>query len=190
MVLPSSDLPDPGPRRVLIAGASGVGKTSVARRVEQVAGLPHTEIDALFHGPNWTMLPEFVESVEAFTTEERWVTEWQYATQLGDLLTSRADTLVLLDYSVATHMWRLVRRTLRRRLRRIELWNGNVEPPLHTIVTDPEHIIRWGWKGRAKLRRRVDAAERSWPNLRVVRLRSQAEANEWLLGLRRPSLNG
>lgn len=114
---------------MLVAGASGVGKTSVAPRIEQRLGLPHTEIDALFHGPNWTMLPGFVESVEAFSAEERWVTEWQYATQLGDLLTSRADTLVLLDYSVATHMSRLVRRTLRRRLWRIELWNGNVEPP-------------------------------------------------------------
>lgn len=169
---------------MLIAGAAGVGKTSVARRVEQVAGLPHTEIDALFHGPDWTMLPGFVGSVEAFTSEECWVTEWQYATQLGDLLTSRADTLVLLDYSVSTHMARLVRRTLRRRLRRIELWNGNVEPPLHTIFTDPEHIVRWGWKGRAKMRRRVDVAERAWPNLRVVRLRSQAEAEEWLRNLR------
>lgn len=88
---------DPPPRRVLVAGASGVGKTSVAPRIEQRLGLPHTEIDALFHGPNWTMLPGFVESVEAFSAEERWVTEWQYATQLGDLLTSRADTLVLLD---------------------------------------------------------------------------------------------
>lgn len=171
---------DPPPRRVLVAGASGVGKTSVARRIEQRLGLPHTEIDALFHGPNWTMLPGFVESVEAFSAEERWVTEWQYATQLGDLLTSRADTLVLLDYSVATHMSRLVRRTLRRRLWRIELWNGNVEPPLHTILTDPEHIVRWGWKGRARVRRRTDAAGQAWPTLRVVRLRSQGETDEWL----------
>lgn len=108
------------------------------------------------------------------------MTEWQYATQLGDLLTSRADTLVLLDYSVATHMSRLVRRTLRRRLWRIEPRNGNVEPPLHTILADPEHIVRWGWKGRATVRRRTDAAGQAWPTLRVVRLRSQGETDEWL----------
>ncbi|PPF73421.1 AAA family ATPase [Pseudoclavibacter sp. Z016] len=176
--------PESAPRRVLIAGAAGVGKTAVARQVERNANLPHTEIDALFHGPGWTVQRGFLESVDAFTSEERWVTEWQYATQLGDLLTSRADTLVFLDYSVWTHMSRLVRRTLRRRLRRVELWNGNIEPPLHTILVDPEHIVRWGWKGRAKIRRRVDAAERARPNLRVIRLRSQAEADDWLRSLR------
>ncbi|WP_346276153.1 hypothetical protein [Pseudonocardia sp.] len=36
----------------------------------------------------------------------------------------------------------LVRRTVRRRLHRVELWNGNIEPPLWTVFTDREHILR------------------------------------------------
>jgi len=174
------DLLSPPPRRVLIAGPSGVGKTVLAQRVEGAAGLPHTEIDALFHGPGWTEQPDFVDSVDAFTRAPRWTTEWQYTTQLGELLPSRADTLVWLDLPVTVHMSRLVSRTVRRRLLRTELWNGNVEGPLHAIFRDPEHIIRWGWSGRAKLRRRVAAVEREHPHLQVVRLRSQRDVEAWL----------
>lgn len=174
---------DPMPRRMLVAGASGTGKTTLGRRVDEVLGLPHTEIDALFHGPEWSILPGFVEEVDAFTAAPAWVTEWQYASQLGDLLPSRADTVVWLDLRAATHMTRLVRRTLSRRFRRTELWNGNVEPPLRTILTDPEHIIRWGWKSRRTIAARVLDAEREHPALRIVRLRSQRDIEAWVATL-------
>lgn len=173
----------PRPRRILVAGPSGVGKTALAREIEAATGIRHTEIDALFHGPNWTVRPDFVASVEALIGEAEWVTEWQYSSQLGDLLATRADTIVWLDLPVAVHMARLVRRTVVRRLRRVELWSGNVEPPLHTIFTDRDHIIRWGWRGRAKIRERVAATERDHPKLRVVRLRSQREAAAWVRSL-------
>ena len=47
----------------------------------------------------------------------------------------RADLMVWLDLPRATVMRQVTARTLRRRLTRQELWNGNVEPPLRTILT-------------------------------------------------------
>ncbi|HEX2291150.1 MAG TPA: hypothetical protein VHH53_13365 [Pseudonocardiaceae bacterium] len=41
-----------GPRRVLVAGTAGAGKTTVARRGAALLDIPHIEIDALFHGPS------------------------------------------------------------------------------------------------------------------------------------------
>ena len=84
------------PRRVLIAGTSGSGKTTLAERVSEVLGLPHIEIDALFHGPNWTPLETFEAEVIRFSSQPAWVTEWQYAPVRG-LLADRADLLVWLD---------------------------------------------------------------------------------------------
>jgi adenylate kinase family enzyme len=179
---------DPPPRRILIGAPAGAGKTTLAREIENRTGLPHTEIDALFHGPGWTVRPRFHAEVDAFTGRERWVTEWQYTTQLGLLLTSRADTLVWLDLPVHVHMVRLIRRTLHRRRHRVPLWNGNIEPPLRTILTDPEHIVRWGWKGRKKMRGRVADASSAHPHLRVVRLRSSREAMLWVQGLPKAQL--
>ena len=47
-------------------------------------------------------------------------------------------------------MRQIVPRTLHRRLRRVELWNGNIEPPLWTILTRRDHILRWAWRTRPK----------------------------------------
>lgn len=40
-------------RRVSVAGTSGSGKTTVARRLAERFGVPHVELDAHYHGPGW-----------------------------------------------------------------------------------------------------------------------------------------
>jgi len=185
-VLGADDVLDPPPRRVLVAGVTGVGKTTTAGRISRRLGLPHTEIDALFHGPGWVPRPTFEADVEAFTAEPAWVTEWQYH-QVRPLLVERADTLVWLDLPVLVALWRLVRRTIRRRARRIELWNGNVEPPLWTVLVNRDHIIRWGLRTRRKMQAQVPPLEDTAPHLRIVRLRSQADVDAWVHRLPRPS---
>ncbi|GAA2066309.1 AAA family ATPase [Leifsonia soli] len=170
------------PRRVLVAGVSGSGKTTLAGRIAQLTGGPHTEIDGLFHGPGWEPRPEFADDVRAFTAADAWTTEWQYSA-VRDLLAQRADLLVWLDLPfVRVTLPRVVHRTLRRRIHGKELWNGNREPPLRTIFRDPEHIIRWSISTRNAYAERVPAAERAYPHLTVVRLRSTREVERWLAG--------
>jgi adenylate kinase family enzyme len=178
-VLTADDPLPSRPHRVAVAGVSGVGKTTVARHVAGVLGCTHVEIDALFHGPGWAPRVDFLADVERFTAQDDWVTEWQYADARG-LLAERADVLVWLDLPFALTLSRVVRRTLRRRLRRERLWNGNVEPPLHTFLTDREHIVRWAIATRHKYHDLVSAAERDHPPLTVVRLRSRGEVDQWV----------
>lgn len=170
------------PRRIAVAGVSGVGKTTLSRRISAVAGAPHIEIDALYHGPGWTPRLTFLQDVHAFVDSETWVTEWQYS-DARPLLTARADLLVWLDLPFATvTLPRVIARTLRRRLGREPLWNGNVEPPLHTFFTDPEHIVRWSISTRGNYRERLPAVAAERPELPIVRLRSTREVERWLSG--------
>lgn len=170
------------PRRVLIAGVSGSGKTTLAGRLAEVTGIPHTEIDSLFHGPDWTPRPEFMADVRALALLPQWVTEWQYD-GARPLLAERADLLVWLDLPFATvTLPRVVRRTVRRSRRREELWNGNVEPPLRTILRDRDHIIRWAVKTRGVHHTRVPDLEKARPDLAIVRLRTTAQVERWLRG--------
>ncbi|HZJ09058.1 MAG TPA: hypothetical protein VFD39_05140 [Trueperaceae bacterium] len=163
------------PRRVLVAGTSGAGKTTLARRIAAILELPHSEIDALFHGPNWVPRPEFVSDVEAAIAAERWVTEWQYRLA-RPLLAERADTLVWLDYPRHLVMWRVIQRTVSRRAQRAVMWNGNVEGPLWRLFTDKTHIVRWAWDTHAKTPSRVRALLAGDTHLVVVRLRGPLEA--------------
>lgn len=115
------DTPTPAPRRILVAGVSGAGKTTLCREIARRSGIPHTEIDALFHGPGWTPRPEFVADVQRLVSQPSWVTEWQYDAA-RPLLAECADTLVWLDLPFWTVTFpRVVRRTVRRSLRREEL---------------------------------------------------------------------
>jgi hypothetical protein len=98
------------------------------------------------------------------------------------MLLERADILVWLDHSQWTVTRRVVRRTLRRRIQRIELWNGNLEPPLRTFFTDRDHIIRWSWRTHHKRRREaLDVAHRA-AGPRVVHLAGQRQVDTWVRG--------
>lgn len=169
--------------RIIVVGTSGAGKTTLAGRIAQRLGISHTEIDSLHHGPSWTPRAAFVDDVHTLAAGESWVTEWQYDA-VRQLLVDRATLVVWLDYPPTVRLWRAVRRTVRRRTRRIELWNGNYEPPLWTFFTDPDHIVRWAWRTRHKYDDLPsNLAERGRADLPIVRLRSQRETETWLASL-------
>lgn len=164
-----------------MAGTSGSGKTTTAARIAAVLRVPHTEIDSLFHGPGWTPRPSFEADVHRVAAGPAWVTEWQYDT-VREHLADRADLLVWLDLPRALVMRQVIRRTVIRRLRRETLWNGNREPPLWTIFTVPDNIIRWAWQTHHRSAERVRALVRERPELTVVRLSSRKEIDDWLRG--------
>jgi adenylate kinase family enzyme len=167
---------------VLVAGISGAGKTTLASRVAEITGGAHTELDSLFHGPDWTPREQFMADVEAFSAASSWTTEWLYRAS-RPLLGSRADLMVWLDLPFTTVVLpRVVRRTVRRWRRHEVLWNGNVEPPLRTIFTNRDHIIRWSIRTRRSTADNLAALVGTRPDLVVVHLRSQREADQWLVG--------
>ena len=169
------------PERVVVAGVSGVGKSTLARRISDALDLPYTEIDGLYHGAGWIPRPQFFADVELFTREPAWITEWQYR-EARPLLSARADTLIWLDLPTRVAVWRVVRRTITRSRDRIELWNGNTEPGMWHAVANREGIIRWALQHQRTYRRTVPMAAQDHAHLQVVRLRSQREVDAWVAG--------
>ncbi len=170
-----------------MAGTSGSGKTTLAARIAALLRIPHTEIDSLYHGPDWTPRPSFEADVHRVTAAPAWVMEWQYR-EVRAHLVERADLLVWLDLPRALVMRQVIRRTVLRRVRREQLWNGNVEAPLWTILTTKDHIVRWAWQTHGKTAVKVLRLTREHPGLAVVRLRSRAEVEQWLRGPLRQAL--
>jgi len=167
-----------------VAGVSGVGKSTLCRRIADATALPYTEIDALYHGPGWVPLPTFEADVLAFSAASEWVTEWQYSS-VRSVLAARAELLVWLDYPASVALWRVATRTIRRSRAREVLWNGNVEPGLLNALFAKEGIIRWVLTTRSKYPKRVPEAVRDNPGLELVRLRSQRETDAWVASLRK-----
>jgi adenylate kinase family enzyme len=168
---------------VLVAGTSGAGKSTMASCVAQTLGLSYVEMDSLFHGPQWTPRSEFEADVRRLVKGEAWATEWQYS-RVRPLLLEHADTLIWLDHPRHVVMRRVAVRTVVRRVRREELWNGNLEPPLHTVFTDPEHLLRWAWKSHRRTAERIRAVldGEHGGRLAVVRLCGQRAVDQWRSG--------
>ncbi|MDP3950395.1 AAA family ATPase [Microbacterium sp.] len=181
----SADDPLPfRPERVLIAGVTGSGKTTLARRLGQAWSLEHTEIDSLFHGPDWTPRPEFLDDVRAFAATERWVTEWQYTSKDTDeIMTPRAQLAIWLDYPYRVVRSRLIRRTLWRSILRTEMYNGNVEKPIWKLLAtrDPEeNILAWQTKTRGFWTEKMPGVRERFPHLTIVRFSHPRETERWL----------
>ncbi|RKR74234.1 AAA family ATPase [Frondihabitans australicus] len=168
------------PRRIAVAGVSGAGKSTLARRLSRILQLPYTEMDALFHGPDWVPREAFAADVDAFTRGDRWVTELSYTSQQS-FITERADTVVWLDLPYSTVFRRVATRTVKRRMTRQELWNGNREGPLRHFFTDSGHVVRWSISTRHKLDDLGERLARENPALQVVWLTSPREVEQFVV---------
>jgi adenylate kinase family enzyme len=174
-------------RRISVVGASGSGKTTVARRLAAALGLTHVELDAIHHLPDWTSLPrdDFRAAVAELVAGDGWVVDGNYRA-VRDLVWDRADTVVWLDLPRATSVRRVAVRTLRRAVTRQELWNGNREALRNLLRWDPErNILRWAWVKQPLLREQYAAALADAP-CTVHRLRSPREVRWFLRSLPAP----
>lgn len=179
--------------RISVVGTCGSGKTTMARALAERIGSKHIELDALSWGPDWTCTSddEFRAAVARAAADESWVIDGNYS-KCRDLVWSRADTVVWLDYAFSRVFAQLVRRTFRRALRREVLWHGNRER-LTTALFSRDSILLWAIKTHARRKREYSVllAQPEYRRLRVVHLRSPREATAWLARLRvRPPLTG
>jgi adenylate kinase family enzyme len=163
-------------QRVSVVGNSGSGKTTLAGALGRAMGVPHLELDGVFHQPNWEPLDtgEFRRQVGEFVAADRWVVDGNYSA-VRDLIWGRADTVVWLDPPRSRVMRQILWRTIRRAALRRELWNGNRERFANLFTADPqESVVAWAWTRHHVYRERYQAASRDPANahLTFVRLRS------------------
>jgi adenylate kinase family enzyme len=133
-------------RRIVILGVTGSGKTTLGRRLGALLGVPHIELDSLFHQPNWQPTPddEFRAKVTAALDRvpDGWVTDGNYRV-IREITFPRADTILWLRLPWRVSYWRLLKRTMTRAWRREELWNGNRES-FRLSLASRESILLWG----------------------------------------------
>jgi adenylate kinase family enzyme len=165
--------------RISVVGVSGAGKSTVARMAAARLGVPCIELDAIYHGPNWTEIPisELRRIVTELVADEAWVIDGNYR-KVRDLIWSRATTVVWVDPSRSVVMAQVLWRSFLRAVTRQELWHGNRERIREWI--DPDHPIRWAWSTYCEQR----ADQESLMAAHWVRLRSRRDTRRWLDSLR------
>jgi adenylate kinase family enzyme len=170
-------------KRIAVIGTSGSGKTTFARTLAGKIGGEHIELDSLFHGPNWQARPKevFISSAQERMQCERWVVDGNYGNKAQQF--DNAGLIIWLDFPFRIILTRVLIRTVRRLIRREELWNSNRETL--RMALSRESIILWVFQTYAKRRREFFALQHSgaYPNAQWMRFRYPKEARQFLSGI-------
>ncbi|MEP3115803.1 isopentenyl transferase family protein [Nisaea sp.] len=99
--------------RVLILGCPGAGKSTAARSLAKITGLPVIHLDRHYWKPGWIRpgRDEWRAKVQELANRPRWIMDGNYGGSL-DLRLPAADTLIHLDFATPVCFTRALRRTI------------------------------------------------------------------------------
>ena len=147
-------------RRIAIIGNGAAGKTTLAHALSERLHIPHHEVDAVQYRADWTRVPtsEPARTLDDWLDGDGWVIDGFGPLACVERRLDAADTVVLIDLPLRTHLARALRRR-----------NG---PPLHVTLTS---IARAHRRYRPAY---ADALQRY--EQKLIRLRTPAAAQRFL----------
>jgi len=101
-------------KRVVILGRGASGKSTLARRLGDITGLPVIEVDKIFWQPGLIATPreEWVVMQEKLVAGERWIMDGDLGPyDAVEVRLRAADTIIFLDFSLVRCAWRAIRRS-------------------------------------------------------------------------------
>jgi len=174
-------------KRIVIIGTTSSGKSTLAKVLSDKFNYDFIELDALHWEPNWkeAELSVFRERVEKAVSAEAWVVAGNYS-KARDLVWSKAEAVIWLDYPFPIVFWRLLTRTIRRGWMQEELWNGNREKFWwHLKLWSEESLFHWLFKTYWRRKRETPKLLSQPENrhLKLIQFKGPREAEEWLTPL-------
>jgi adenylate kinase family enzyme len=169
------------PRRILVLGSTGAGKTMLALRVSAALGVPHVELDALHWGPHWTKRDTFEAEAAAWIARDAWVIDGGY----GDITRAawpRAELVVWLDLPFVRVFFNQFRRSFRRIVGREEIFGGNRET-FRGYFLSRNSLLLWLVRTHRAKGRFYSQLAGQHPEVALLRLRSHRAADAWLATL-------
>ena len=101
-------------KRVVILGRGASGKSTLARRLGEITGLPVIEVDKIFWqpGPIATPRDQWIAMQEKLVAVDRWIMDGDLGPyDAVDVRLRAADTILFLDFSLVRCAWQAIRRS-------------------------------------------------------------------------------
>jgi adenylate kinase family enzyme len=174
-------------KRIVVVGVTGCGKSTMAERLAKKLDYEFIELDSLYWKPGWvdSSRDEFRARVEEVTRHPCWVLAGNYGVT-RDIVWSRAEAIVWLDFSFFLVLCRLVRRTWIRWRTQELLWGTNYEPFwVHFKLWSKDSLINWMfqsyWRHKRAYPRLLSTSVYS--HLKLLRFKTPHAADSWLYSL-------
>jgi adenylate kinase family enzyme len=174
-------------KRLVVVGTTSSGKSTFAKRLADRLGYGFIELDALHWEPDWQEAPleVFRGRVEKATQAPAWVVAGNYHV-VRDIVWSRAEVVIWLDYPFIRVFWQLTRRTFTRWWTQELLWGTNRESLwTHFKIWSEESLFHWLFKTYWRRKSEIPAllSQPEHGHLQLIRFKSPKETEAWLDGL-------
>jgi adenylate kinase family enzyme len=171
-------------KRLIVIGTTGSGKSTLAERIARKFKLNFIELDALQWEPGWQAAPleEFRERVSKALQASPWIVAGNYHV-VRDLVWSKAEAVIWLDYPLWTIFIQLTQRTFRRWWTQELLWGTNREPFwVHFKLWSDESLYHWLFKTYWRRKRQTPELFTlpEHKHLKLIHFKHPREAEEWL----------
>jgi adenylate kinase family enzyme len=164
------------PRRIVVVGNSGAGKSLLSTTLAERLGLPLEHLDPYYWRPGWTRpsREEWRSRVAELVARDEWVMDGNYASTF-DLRLPRAELIVWVDPNRLSCEYQALRRWWTgRKQHRVDRPDGCAE------AIDWEFLVYiWTYRRRMQPRLERALAEHA-QGTPVVRLRSRRKTRRWL----------
>lgn len=166
-------------KRIAIIGSTGSGKSTLANRLAAKMRARWIDLDELHWAPGWVEIDDdsFRALTAKATEDDRWVCAGNYS-PVRDIVWTRADTIVWLDYGFVRTATQLVKRTVRRSSTGEPCCNGNRETWSRQLGHDS--ILLWLLKSYWRNRRNFPSALAQYKTGRnIIVFRSPRDTENW-----------
>ena len=168
------------PCRILIYGVCGSGKTTLAKQLGELNGLPSHEVDNLTWDPGWVAVADDLqrERISSICAEDEWILDTAYGKWI-DVPLERVQLIIGLDYSRGLTFWQLLKRTVVRSIDKKLICNGNVES--FRTMFSKDSILLWHYRSFARKRERLRKWQTSDTEFEVILFKNPRKLEFWMI---------
>jgi adenylate kinase family enzyme len=168
-------------KRILVIGSGGAGKSTLARRLGEITGLPVIHLDQAYWRAGWEKpsKDEWEATVASLVARREWIMDGNFGGTLPRRM-QRADAIILLDIPRWICLWRVMKRIVK--------YRGRHRPDMPPGCQERFDLqfIKWIWHYPSKSKpAKLALIAATGPDQRVVILRSSREARRFLDDTRR-----
>ncbi|SKC81959.1 DNA topology modulation protein [Maledivibacter halophilus] len=110
-------------KKIMIVGSAGAGKSTLARRLNEIIGIKLFHLDKLFWKPGWECISreELKEKIGSIITLDSWIIDGNYSSTM-EMRLKEADTIIFLDFP----LWLCLSGVIKRRF----MYEGKTRPDI------------------------------------------------------------
>ena len=161
-------------QRILVIGSPGAGKSTFAKELSKIIGIPVYHLDKVYWLPNFEKPNEddFINKVDEIITKDEWIIDGNYGSTLEKRL-SRATLVFFLDYSKYLCVKSVLKRIKQyENIQRDDITEGCIE------TYDPE-FLEWVWSFPELYRPRIIDLLSKY-DVKVISFKTREEASHYL----------